>query len=275
MRLVFVHYVVPDRGSAQDMHNYAQAARDAGHEVVLYGSANGSPFDYSVDVSASDALIFIFEWTTRLYYGDHLDLVRLVAGVPRERRVLIDGDGNYNEPISVGADRNHADEESSRRWTEICDSLSDKVCQPTFHPCRANVRPFLFYAYDPAWEVPFGVGRKEFGMTYVGHSKFRWEPMQQVLQAVEPVREYIGRIALVGHGWGSLPAWAAAMQIEDDYYSDPAYLAALGVEVLPAVPFGRVVEWMSKATFNPILLRPTFNRLRLVSDCCHSARPPD
>ena len=109
-------------------------------------------------------------------------------------------------------------------------------------------------------------------MTYVGHSKFRWEPMQQVLQAVEPVREYIGRIALVGHGWGSLPAWAAAMQIEDDYYSDPAYLAALGVEVLPAVPFGRVVEWMSKATFNPILLRPTFNRLRLVSDCCHSAR---
>src|SRR5438045_468807 len=97
MRLVFVHYVVPDRGSAQDMHNYAQAARDAGHEVVLYGSANGSPFDYTVDVSASDALIFIFEWTTGLQYGDNLDLTRLLAQVPRERRVVIDCDGGYNE----------------------------------------------------------------------------------------------------------------------------------------------------------------------------------
>ena len=38
--------------------------------------------------------------------------------------------------------------------TELCDSLCDKIFQPTYRPLRPNVRPFLFHAYDPAWERP-------------------------------------------------------------------------------------------------------------------------
>src|SRR5207245_1600901 len=49
---------------------------------------------------------------------------------------------------------NHRDAAASRRWIDVCDSLSDKICQPTLHPLRENVRTFLFYAYNPAWEVP-------------------------------------------------------------------------------------------------------------------------
>jgi glycosyltransferase involved in cell wall biosynthesis len=55
------------------------------------------------------------------------------------------------------------------------------------------------------------------------------------------------------------------MRMEDAYATDPAYLRRLGVEVRPAVPFGRVIGWMSRATFNPVLLRPTFGRLGLVT----------
>ena len=53
--------------------------------------------------------------------------------------------------------------------------------------------------------------------------------------------------------------------MEEAYFTDPNYLQRLGVDVLPPVPFNDVITWMSKATFNPILLRPTFNRLRLVT----------
>src|SRR5215831_18643713 len=154
MRLMFVHYLFEDRGSAQDIHNFAVAARQLGHEVAIYGRPKtGSPFNYSLDVESADAVVFIFEWTTSLQFGDCLDLVRLVSRVPRRKRVVIDCDGKYNDPISVVGDYNHATEEESRRWVEICDSLSDKVYQPTYSPLRRNVGTYFFHAYSPGWEI--------------------------------------------------------------------------------------------------------------------------
>src|SRR5262249_35469592 len=154
---------------------------------------------------------------------------------------------------------------AARRWVGLCDSLSDKVCQPTYHPLRPNVRTFFFYAYNPAWEVPLDPGPREYGMVYVGHGKFRWRPMLRVLRAVAPVQAYLGRLGLVGHGLDRVPVWAVPYGMEDAYYTDPEYLRRLDVEVLPAVPFGEVVGWMSKGRFNPVVSRPTFTRLRLVT----------
>src|SRR5260370_38544823 len=98
MRLMFVHWLYEDRGSAQDVHNYAVAARTLGHEVALYGPPNPkSPFNYSMDMESADAVIFIFEWTTDLQFGDRLDLMRFVAEVPRELRVGVVCAAKYNE----------------------------------------------------------------------------------------------------------------------------------------------------------------------------------
>src|SRR5262245_15423884 len=121
MRLMFVHYLFEDRGSAQDIHHFALTAWALGHEVALYGPPDPkSPFNYSRDLASADAVIFIFEWTTDLQFGDRLDLTRLVGRVPRERRVVIDCDGKYNAAISVVGDYNHPDEATSRRWIEVC-----------------------------------------------------------------------------------------------------------------------------------------------------------
>src|SRR5512144_2115213 len=91
MKLLFVHWVVEDRGSAQDIYHYAAAARDLGHEVALYGRPPGpSAFNYSLDITSADAVVFLHEWTTALQHGDRLDFVRLLASVPRERRVVVD-----------------------------------------------------------------------------------------------------------------------------------------------------------------------------------------
>jgi hypothetical protein len=263
---MFVCWPFENQGSGLVIQGYSEVARVLGHEIVVYGRPDPKiPLDYSLDVGSADAVIFVFEWTTDLWRGDPLDLVRLVGKVPRNRRVILDGDGNYNNVIAIDEDYNHRDQAASGRWTEICDSLTDKICQPTFHPLRENVRPFLFYAYNPAWSRPLHFQSKEFGMLYLGNSKFRWKPMSRILQAIEPVRREVGRVCLVGVGWNALPPWAIPMRMEAAYFTDPAYLRRLGIEIREAVPFGQVIEWMGRAMFNPVISRPTFAHMQLVT----------
>ena len=266
MRLLFVHHVVEERGSAQDMYHYALAARDLGHEVVLFGARpEKSAYDWTRRVERADAVVFIFEWTTGLQHGDFMDLARLIATVPREQRVVLDCDGRYNEAISVDGDENHPDAESSRRWLEICDALSDTICQPTLHPRRPNVRPFLFHAYHTDWEVPLEPAGKEYGMCYVGNNWFRWKSVRRVLTAIEPIRVEVGRIALVGHGWNTPAPWANPSITPEAYEFDADYLEHLRVEVLPPVPFDEVVPQMGRGVFSPVVYRPLFDQLRLVT----------
>jgi len=273
MRLLFVNWAFENHGSAQDLYNYTQAARALGHEVALYGPPNAlSPFTYTLDIGSADSVVFIFEFTTHLQYGDLLDLVRLVGKVPRRRRVVIDCDGDYNDAISVVGDINHRDAVSSRQWVEICDSLSDKIYQPTLHPRRANVGTFFFHAYNAAWERPLDFRDKEYGMVYVGNNWFRWRALGRILQALQPIRERVGHIGLVGQGWDVQTSWGGPALSEDAYRSDPEYLRAMRVQVMPAVRFDQVIGWMSKGIFTPVVYRPLFDHLRLVT--CRTFETP-
>jgi hypothetical protein len=272
MRLIFVHWVYDDRGSAQDLYNYRETAKQLGHEVVVYGPPELSSFHYSLEIDEADAVIFIFEWTTDLQRGDHIDWLRLIAKVPRSRRVVIDCDGKFNDVISVIGDHNHADAAASRTWMDICESLSDKICQPTLHPLQPNVRPFFFHAYNPAWETPLDFRQKRYGMFYVGNNWFRWMQMERVLKAVERVRAEVGRVGITGYGWHATPPWANPSISEDAYRSDPSYLKKLDVEVMPPVRFDQVIGSMGKGVFTPVIYRPLFERLRLVT--CRTFETP-
>jgi hypothetical protein len=127
------------------------------------------------------------------------------------------------------------------------------------------VRPFLFHAYSPEWQVPLDFQGKEYGMCYVGSNWFRWAVLRRVLDAIEPVREKVGRIGLTGHNWLEAPGGADPALRQAAYYTDPIYLKRLGVEVKPAVPVEQVISSMSKGVFNPVLIRPLFSLLGLVT----------
>ena len=273
MRIMFVYFIAEDAGSAQDVHNYIRAGEELGHEVVLYGRTGVLPsFKFSLDIESADAVFFIFEWTTELRFGDQLDWARLASKVPRHKRFVIDCDGAYNKMINIEGDLNHRDAASSRTWMDICESLSDKIYQPTLHPVQPNVRSFFFHAYDPAWGRRLDFRGKEYGMTYVGHAKFRYFPMLRVLRAIEPIRERFGKIAVVGHGWDSMPAWASWMKIEDYFYTDQTYLRKMCVEYVQPVPFEQVIDWMSKGILSPVIYRPLFGHLRFVT--CRTFETP-
>jgi len=273
MRLMFIHHVLEDRGSAQDMFHYARVATALGHEVVLFG-APGAPsaFNYTTDVSSIDAAIFIFEFTTELQFGNLLAWARLLSRIPRSRRVVIDCDGKYNDASQITGDINHANADLSRQWVEICDSISDTILQPTYHPLRPNVKPFFFHGYDPSWEVPLNFDNKEFGMVYVGNNWFRWRGLRRVLDTVEPVLQRVGRIAIVGNGWDRPAPWAKPVLPEDAYRTDPEYLMRLGVQVMPPIRFDEVIGWMSRGLFSPVIYRPLFDHLQLVT--CRTFETP-
>jgi len=189
---MFVNWAYDNHGSAQDLYHYEKVARSLGHEVALYGPPDPeSAFNYSLDINSADAIIFIFEFTTRLAHGERIGFARMIGKVPRSRRIVIDCDGNYNDAINLVGDINHPNEESSRRWIDICDSLSDKIYQPTCQPKRPNVGTFFFHAYNPEWEVPLDFRGKPFGMYYVGNNWFRWRPMKRVLESLMPIRRRI------------------------------------------------------------------------------------
>jgi Glycosyl transferases group 1 len=273
VRLLFVEYAFSHQGSAQDIYGYVKAARALGHEVLLHGPPSATQtFPCSLDVESVDAVVFILEWGIFLHYGGPLHLVRLLHHVPRQRRVVIDCDGNYNAAMRVTGDLNHADAAASEHRIRVYDSLTDKIYQPTLHPLRPNVGTFFFHGYDPDWAVPLDGGEKEFGMVYVGNVWFRWHPMSRLLKAVEPIRERMGRLAVVGAGWDRRAWWAARDVPRESYYSRPAYLKRLGVECHPPCPFYEAIPWMSRATFNPVLYRPLFDRLQLVT--CRTFETP-
>jgi hypothetical protein len=270
MRMIFLNWAFQDHGSAQDLSNYVQVGRALGHDIALYGRGGvGGGLDGSLDVASADAVVFIFEYST---YVEALDALRLVGSVPRERRVVLDCDGGYNDAISVNGDVNHADADASRHWVEVCDSLSDKIFQPTLHPLRPNVGSFFFHAYNPAWERPLDFSTKPYELCYVGNNWFRWRALRRVLDAIEPVRTKVGRLALVGNGWNSPAPWSNPSIDEDAYFTDPGYLRDLDVEVLAPVAFDRVIDHMGLGVVSPVIYRPLFDHLRLVT--CRTFETP-
>jgi hypothetical protein len=202
----------------------------------------------------------------------HLNVAKLFSRVPRQNRVILDCDGMYNDPIQVDGDFNHVDADASRRRIELCDSLSDKIFQPTYCPLRPNVRSFLFHAYDPAWERPLEFNHKDYGMIYVGNNWFRWKELRRVLRAIEPIREQLGRAALVGQDWAAMPWWVQSPLREQAYFTDPDYLRRLDIELCEPITVDRVISTMGTAIFNPVLIRPLFHHLNLVT--CRTFETP-
>ena len=85
--------------------------------------------------------------------------------------------------------------------------------------------------------MPLNFDNKEFGMVYVGNNWFRWRSLRRVLDTIEPVLQYVGRIAIVGNGWDRPAPWAKPVLPEDAYRTDPEYLMRLGIQVMPPIRF--------------------------------------
>ena len=159
--------------------------------------------------------------------------MRLLEAVPRSRRVVIDCDGAYNDPIEFGGDYNH-------RSRGIEPLLDRRLRQPVGQDLPADATDRGGRTCAPSCSTStirpgrrrFDFADKEFSMIYVGHTKFRWRGMSKVLRAIERVRDRVGRVALVGEGWGEPDGLDGVRMHKASYYVDREYLKKVGVEAL-------------------------------------------
>jgi hypothetical protein len=181
--------------------------------------------------------------------------------VPRRRRLVIDPDGKYCDPVHVGDDTNHDNAESQRLWKADFDRVSDVVLQPTLR-AETGVQRFLYFGIDlhrKRERVP--PDEKTFDLVYVGNNWYRWNDVLQLLDGLAKPRTRLGRIGIFGQYWNGdpLPGY------EQETFSDPKLLRARGVEIYPPVPFDQVEATMASGRTSPVLVRPILNALELVT----------
>jgi hypothetical protein len=260
---------------------YVDLGRELGHEVALFSEPLSElpQIPCSLDVERFDFALFISYEAND--FPDLPSLARLLDGMPRERRILLDCSGRYNETIRVEHDFNHLerlDGHQGWEWVEGYEAVSGHILQPTLHPLRPDVTPFLFHGFHPpAVARPYATaaeaaeawrssdGTKPYGLAYVGNNWQRWSQLAPLLEALAPLRDKLGPSILCGWDWDERPSWAvehglAGVDVDVDL------LTRLGVETTWAVPFQEFVEFTSRARFSPVVQRPLYNHLGLVTN---------
>jgi hypothetical protein len=208
-------------------------------------------------------------------------LAQLLDGIPREKRMVLDLWGRFNDTIRVEHDFNHLeklDEHEGWEWVDAMQAFSQTILQPTLAPLRSDVRSFLFHGYDPdsvvrpyksareaaaAWRDA-GKSEKPYGAMYIGSNWQRWDQVSRFLHDYEAVRARFGRACLMGWDWDKRPGFAVEKGIKG-IDTDPELLARLDVEVHHGVRFDEVTRLLSKARFAPVFHRPLFRHLGLIT----------
>jgi hypothetical protein len=282
MKYVFVTELDRYSRAVSTIVNYVKAAESLGHEVKIFGEKQDDPSDieYTLDPEEADFVIFVVYQPSD--FPDLPYLARILDRVPRERRVIIDCCGRYNETVRVEHDFNHLEKIDGHQgweWVEGFQAVSDRILQPTFASRRADAKPFLFHGFDPtgvvngvnspvkaaaAWTSPIGESRP-YGVVYVGNNWQRWSQVQPLLKSIASDRESIGPICFVGWDWNERPDWAIELGIRGADV-DPALMEQLEVEIRPAIPFDEVSQFASRGRFCPIIHRPLFRELQFVTN---------
>ena len=266
MNVLFLMERRSNAGSIQAVANYVRTAARMGHSFALFGRPDPAFPDVacSTDLRSFDHVVVVVE--SGLQWLDGLRAPRILAEVPRRRRVVLDADGMWGPLVCVdGYDRNHQDENERARWMASLEALADRVLQPRIAGSAGATEAFPFYGYD-ADRIHRRTRPAEFDVLHVGHNWWRWREMSTVLlPALESIRDRIGAIGFVGSWWDAVPKWFRSVGLQAAFATDPERLAALRIRVLPAVPYTDVVATMSTARVNVMTQRPLFRRLRLLT----------
>ena len=263
--------------SVSTIHRFVQAGRAMGHDIALYGEPNPDLplLPHTTDLNGVDLALFVVQVPSD--FADMPYLARVLDTVPRERRVLVDLWGRFNDTIRVEHDFNHLEKLDGHlgwEWEDAFQSVSDTILQPTLIPRREDAQAFLFHGFDPAsvvkpdrsaQEATAEWSSKPYGVIYVGSNWQRWTQIRPFLESYATVRDQVGQACLVGWDWDARPDWAVQKGISG-VDTDPELLGQLGVEVRNGVRFDEIVPLLGEARFAPVFHRPLFRELGLVTN---------
>ena len=96
---------------------------------------------FTTDLDGVDLALFVVQVPSD--FPDMPYLARLLDGIPRERRVVLDLWGRFNDTIRLEHDFNHLeklDGHAGWEWEEALRAISDTILQPTLSPLRRGRR---------------------------------------------------------------------------------------------------------------------------------------
>lgn len=282
MKIVLVGAVDPWTRSVATIQRYIAWGRKLGHDVAVYGIANPELPDMRTTVETDDADLVVFLLQIPGDIPSMPGIARLMDRIPREKRVVLDLWGRYNETVRIEHDFNHLEKFDGHpgwEWRHAIEALGGKILQPTLQPRRGAVGSFLFHGFDPAAVVqPYSTAAeaarawrsadrstKPYGVGYVGSNWQRWTEVRRFLEGYRTVAEKVGQVCLAGWDWSERPGWAVEMGI-GGVDTDPDLLADLRVEVRMGVRFDRIAALLGQARFAPVFHRPLFRELGLVTN---------
>lgn len=266
MNVLFVMKTRGNAGSTHAVANYMRLAPAYGHSVAIYGTPIWyvPELQFSTDIRSFDRVVYLFE--TELFRVKRLQDAILLDQFPREHRLIIDADGLYNPLVTIdGYDFNHETEAVRVDWMDYLDALSDRITQPTAAPlAKGRARSLPFYGYNPALELdPAKAPPKRYDILHVGHNWWRWKQVsEELLPAIEDIRDRVGEIGFMGLWWDHPPAEGAAAGPPQAFHSDPDELRRLRITMPEAVMYHDVIWTMSSARINIMTQRPVLRHNR-------------
>lgn len=277
MKILLVTSIDAWTRSVSTIHKWVAAGRTLGHDIAVYGEANPELPDakFTTDLSNVDLALFVVQVPSD--FPDMPYLARVLDGIPREKRAIVDLWGRYNDTIRADHDFNHLeklDGHQAWEWQEAIATVSKVILQPALSPKRDGVKPFLFHGFDEgavakkyvnAAEAAATWSAKPYGAIYVGSNWQRWHQVRAFLEDFGKVQKAAGPVSLIGWDWSMRPDWAvqkAIMGVD----TDVEFLAAQNVEVRHGVRFDEVVSQLGQAKFAPVIHRPLFKELGFVTN---------
>ncbi len=277
MKILLVTSVDAWTRSVSTIHKWIAAGRALGHDIAIYGEPDADLPDlrYTTELAGVDLALFVVQVPSD--FPDMPFLARVLDGIPKEKRAVLDLWGRYNETIRIDHDFNHLEKLDGHQgweWQDAIAAVSGTILQPTYTPKRSNVKPFLFHGFDAASvsknyanaEIAAAAWRgKRYGAVYVGSNWHRWDQTRAFLQDFAEVAAQAGPACLAGWDWDARPDWAEQKAIKG-VDTDPALLQALNVEIRQGVRFDEVVDLLGQAKFAPVIHRPLFRELGFVTN---------
>lgn len=277
MKILLVLSVDPWTRSVATVHHWLKAGKAAGHDIAVFGEPNPELPDLKFTTEVSGVDIALFAVQLPQDFPDMPYLARLLDGVPREKRIVVDLWAKYNNTAFIEHDFNHLEKFDGHlgwEWHDAIRSVAGKIVQPALKPLKEEVGSFLFHGFNPdavaqshesAREAAIAWNRKPYGLMYAGSNWQRWSQMSVLLESYGKAREEIGKACLIGWDWAKRPDWAVQQGIMG-IDADPALLERLQIEVRDGVRFDAVPGLLGQAKFVPILHRPLFRHFGFVTN---------
>ncbi len=282
MKILFVGSFDPWTRSVATVHRYVTLGKKLGHDVCIYGDPNPETPQLPATLKTADADLIVFVVQVPQDIPGMPGLARMMDRFPRQKRVVLDLWGRYNETVRVDHDFNHLEKFDGHpewEWKQAMTALGSRILQPTLESRRDDVGAFLFHGFDldavdkpyasakeaaEAWLDPATTARP-YGVVYVGSNWQRWSQVRPFLESYRSSAERVGQVCLAGWDWSERPGWASQMGIAG-VDTDPELLADLRVEVRMGIRFERVNQLLGQGRFAPVIHRPLFKELGLVTN---------